>query len=277
MRLIIAIFAGIIFFGLIFVHFFTPLSIFPAVDGDNPPKFIQADFVELDKIYTVSKFRSGVGHDYSVHSGETCRSMKHYFSSMDPDKPNYKMELKKAAWPMPVEGEDVTIFSPVDGKILKVDINKKVAMGYDIFIIPDSQPKILIRLMHVAPIGGMKGGVKVKAGQKVGLVHANQSFDIAIDQIALTKTTYISYFAAMPDQVFARYQARGIKSRDELILSKEYRDANPLKCQKNSEEFMENYADYPNELEHMVHLSGYDTIDTKIQAQWDEYKKSSNK
>ena len=235
---ILLIVVGLMFTGGIFIHFFTPISFFPVVEADNPPKFIQADFVELDNVYSISKFRSGVWHDYSVHSDETCRSMKHYFSSMNSEKPNYKMGSKNTEWPMPIEGEDVTIFSPVDGKIFKVDYNKKVAMGYDIFIIPDSQPKILIRLMHVAPIEGIKGGVKVIAGQKVGLVHANQSFDIAIDQIAITKTSYISYFAAMQDSVFAKYQARGIKSRNDLIISKEYRDVHPLECQKNSEEFL---------------------------------------
>jgi len=252
--------------GLIFIQFFTPISLYQVIDGDNPPKFIQADFVELEKVYSISKFRSGVGHDYSVHSDETCRSMKHYFSSMDPEKPNYKMGSKSSVWPMPVEGEDVTIFSPVDGKIFKVDYNKKVPMGYDIFIIPDSQPKILIRLMHVAPLSGIRGGVRVVAGQKVGLVHANQSFDLAIDQVAITKTSYISYFAAMQDQVFAKYQKRGVKSREDLIVSKEYRDTNPFECQKNSEEFVKNYADYPNELEHMIHLSGFDEVNEKIRS-----------
>jgi hypothetical protein len=46
------------------------------------PKFIQADFIELDKIETISLFRSGVGHDSSdaPSTGETCRSKKHYCS-----------------------------------------------------------------------------------------------------------------------------------------------------------------------------------------------------
>lgn len=49
---------------------------FKPFDIKNPPKFIQADFVELDKVYVISKFRSGVGHDFSL-GDEKCRSMKH--------------------------------------------------------------------------------------------------------------------------------------------------------------------------------------------------------
>ena len=49
---------------------------------DHLPKFIQADFIELDKIESISLFRSGVGHDSTENPsiGETCRSKKHYFS-----------------------------------------------------------------------------------------------------------------------------------------------------------------------------------------------------
>src|SRR5438034_513620 len=43
---------------------------------------ITANPVEADKIFVVSQFRSGSGHDYSYNAwdGETCRSMKHYFN-----------------------------------------------------------------------------------------------------------------------------------------------------------------------------------------------------
>lgn len=44
-----------------------------------PAKFITTDYIELDKIDRVSKFRSGIGHDYR-DDAESCRSMKHYFS-----------------------------------------------------------------------------------------------------------------------------------------------------------------------------------------------------
>lgn len=42
------------------------------------PRFLGHDVIELGKIARVSRFRSGIGHDYADNV-ETCRSMKHYF------------------------------------------------------------------------------------------------------------------------------------------------------------------------------------------------------
>src|SRR6266550_2197475 len=47
------------------------------IDKNNLPKFIQANFIDLDKIFSISKFRSAAGHSFAGGS-ETCRSMKHY-------------------------------------------------------------------------------------------------------------------------------------------------------------------------------------------------------
>lgn len=258
----------------LFTYYVLPISIFPTVDGDNPPKFIQADFVELDKVFSISKYRSGVGHDYG-DSGETCRSMKHYFSSMNASAPKYKLTLAQKEWPKPVEGKDVTIFSPVDGRVLMITHQKERGwVGDEIKIVTDARPKITLRLMHVTPINSdIKMGKKVKAGEKVGLVLANQSFDLAMGQTTFFKSQNISYFAAMQDSVFAKYQARGVKSRDDLIVTKEYRDAHPFQCIAGSEEFVVNYADGPEgEAENMVHLSGYDEIYSIVRPLWEESK-----
>src|SRR5271157_4106095 len=42
------------------------------------PTLVEADYIELPKIASISKFRSAAGHDYS-DAFESCRSMKHYF------------------------------------------------------------------------------------------------------------------------------------------------------------------------------------------------------
>jgi len=49
------------------------------IDKYGISKFVDTDYIELDKIYRVSKFRSGIGHDYSDNFEEN-RSMKHYFN-----------------------------------------------------------------------------------------------------------------------------------------------------------------------------------------------------
>ena len=262
--------AVVFFFGIMHITI-TPF------DGENPPQFIQADFVELDKVYAISKFRSGVGHDFSVSSGETCRSMKHYFSTIDATKPNYKIDkgLNLADWPAPVEGYDATIFSPVDGTIAIISRQpEKGLMGDEIVVVPDAYKSIRIRLMHVTPISeDIKAGTKVTAGQKIGLVHANQSFDIAIESVSIFKTSYISYFAAMPDEIFAKYQARGVESREDFIFTKEEIDANSWECVPGSEEFVENYAGTPETAAYnMVYLSGYEEIEEQVEAQWNDLR-----
>lgn len=237
-------------------------------DPDHPPYFIQADFVELDKVFMISKFRSGTGHDFSVNSGETCRSMKHYFSSMDPAQPNYKSKENpgdKSVYPIPTVEKDVKIFSPVDGTLKFVDFDQ-IAFNRELSVTPDAYPEINIRLQHVQPIPGIKEG-KVKAGEPIGLVLANQSFDLAIEAglSGKNKTGYISYFSAIPDSILKKYQARGIQSRDDLIITKEYRDAHPFSCH-GKEEFDENYA-FDDPVNNLVYLSGYNEISKKVDKQ----------
>ena len=43
------------------------------------PQFVTHDYIDLDKITYITKFRSGSGHDYS-DDYESCRNMKHYSS-----------------------------------------------------------------------------------------------------------------------------------------------------------------------------------------------------
>ena len=46
------------------------------------PRFVGVDWIELDKIGGMSRFRSGIGHDFShldVYEEWSCRSMKHYY------------------------------------------------------------------------------------------------------------------------------------------------------------------------------------------------------
>ena len=46
------------------------------------PRFVGVDWIELDKVGGMSKFRSGIDHDFShldVYEAWGCRSMKHYF------------------------------------------------------------------------------------------------------------------------------------------------------------------------------------------------------
>ena len=100
---------------------------------------------------------------------------------------------------------------------------------------------------HIAPDQEVKIGDIVTAGQRIG-VSAKRS-GTACDFVMRVVTPYghalISYFTAMSDDLFAAFQARGVASREDLLISQAERDADPLTCV--GEEFvdegnLENYV-----------------------------------
>lgn len=195
---------------------------------NNPSQFIQADFIDLSKIDSISKFRSGSGHDFSS-GGETCRSMKHYFNVSESNEKNQAWEKNNNLPPPPTPGNAIDIFAPVDGKITKIE-EEQMPIGKQIYISPSAAPQFTVRLFHIYPITGVSKGTGVTAGQKIGEIGVYQNTDIAIQAGGFGRS-FISYFEVMPDSVFARYQARGATSRDDFIITKEYRDTHPLVCQ----------------------------------------------
>ncbi|HEU5187867.1 MAG TPA: hypothetical protein VFT87_05200 [Candidatus Saccharimonadales bacterium] len=210
------------------VYIFTKMHMsFTTIDADNPPQFIQSNVVDLNKVTMISKFRSGAGHDHSNGSSETCRSMKHYFYNVGPGE----RLLPKEQLADPIEGKDRTIMSPVNGKIDRIERGDR-RLNDEITVIADSQPDIRIRLQHVTPLTNIKEE-RVTAGQLIGV--AGQSFDVVLERLIFPtmKTQYISYFAAMPDELFTEYQLNGVKNRDELIITRAQRDAQPLRCGKD--------------------------------------------
>jgi hypothetical protein len=195
----------------------------------SPLEFIQADFIDLSRIYSISKFRSGMGLDYSG-GGESCRNMKHYFiPQQDADALQYAAEHDGRA-PAPNGKDDIPIYSPVDGFIASTRAESNQA-GHRIVIYPENAPGYKVSLFHITPSHGITGGTPLKAGQHIGVIGAHQTTDIDI-QIGRMPwdNTSVSYFQVMPDRLFAAYQARGVTSRDDLIISRAYRDAHPLTC-----------------------------------------------
>ncbi len=225
-----------------------------AVDETNLPKFIQADFIDLDRVASISKFRSASGHDFSGH-GEICRSMKHYFSPpYDPTGQQYSKN--QTSFPAPDPATAIPIYSPVDGRIVSIS-EEHTPIGKQFSIRPTSNPSYTIRLFHVYPVDGIRFGMQVKAGQQLGIIGANQGTDIAVQASTLHGDQFVSYFQVLPDSVFANYQKRGLLSRDDVILTKAYRDAHPLECTGNrSEEFAKQYQADPG-YDEEVYLSGY--------------------
>ena len=74
------------------------------VETNGIPKLTKSEFTELHKISTISKLRSGEGHDYS-DCFESCRSMKHYFFPFE----TYR------------ENNNIEIYCPIDGIIEHIE------------------------------------------------------------------------------------------------------------------------------------------------------------
>jgi hypothetical protein len=182
--------------------------------GDTA-KFITADYIELDKIDRISKFRSGFGHDYS-DGFEHCRSMKHYFQPKGT-----------------VDWSAVKIFSPVKGTVVKITTEWA---GDQIHIQPVHNPGSSVIIFHVVLKPPLAVGDSVQAGQQLGTHIGSQTMsDIAIGGIYNNIWKLSSYFMLINDSLFLRYNARGLQHREDAIISKEARDADSLRC--NGESF----------------------------------------
>jgi hypothetical protein len=183
------------------------------LNSNGIPRFVQSDYIELGKIERISRFRSGVGHDYS-DDFESCRSMKHYFQPSNT-----------------VNWASIQIRSPVAGTVSRLDQESLAGSGTQMRIKSRDFPAFCFILFHVRTNGLVSAGDSVSAGQMLGThIGAQSTSDIAVGVSTPTGWRLLSYFDAMTDSVFATYQARGINSRTDAIISKEARDADPLTC-----------------------------------------------
>jgi hypothetical protein len=181
------------------------------VDKKGIPEFVATNYIELDDIYRISKFRSAVGHDYS-DAFEDCRSMKHYYEPRND-----------------VDWSLIKIFSPVNGKITRIE---EEWAGTKIEIAADVYPAFRFSVFHINPITTWKIDDKVSAGQQLGTHIGIQTMsDIAVTVNDPTRQgKMVSYFDVMTDALFMDYTNRGISTREEMIITKEVRDDNPLVC-----------------------------------------------
>lgn len=173
----------------------------------------------------MSKFRSSVGPD-SSDDFESCRTIKHYHYSKQEYQGNYEIE----------------VYSPVNGSIIEVKDTSHGPQGplrnKGIGIIPDGYPAFTIEIVHVDLISEeIKMGKQVNIGEllEYATVCKNPECGNDFDMVVYVNTPnglkMISYFNALPDDLFEAYQQRGIQSKDEFIIAKEERDANTLNCE----------------------------------------------
>lgn len=196
------------------------------INANGIPEFITEDFMDLTVIERISRFRSGIGHS-STDGFETCRSMKHYYAPYEAYRENNTVGLFA-----PVTGTIISV--PNDGHGISIGLKNK-----QIHICPDDQPAFLIVLFHCDLLSSaIQEGKKVQAGELLGYArmyyedlneHAD-NFDVAVWVNTPSGPRMISYFETMQDAVFASYIARGAVSRQDFIITRQERDADPLQC-----------------------------------------------
>ena len=180
------------------------------VDSLGIPRFVEHDYIDLDRIRSVSRFRSGIGHDYS-DALESCRSMKHYFFPVD-----------SAA------AVAARIYSPVDGTVA---YTTDEWAGTQVGIRPAAFPAFMIILFHVRLTTPLAEGQALASGEPLGTHVGPQTYsDVAVRVETPGGMRLVSWFDTMTDALFAGYAARGVPDRAALIISKAERDADPLTC-----------------------------------------------
>jgi hypothetical protein len=210
---------------------------------DNPwdltvalPQFITHDYIDISKIEAISKFRSGAGHDFTDEYEAPGRSMKNYIQPFAP----YRDPL----------GTNTTLptYAPTTGTIVSIEPEQHILSdgsfaGYQVDIVPDGYGMFEIRLFHMNLAAGYSVGSHVSAGELLGFADMREAndTDIAVEAVVLATPTYkdlanpftdrgiklFSPFDLMTDALFGEYLLRGATSRDDFVISKAYRDANP--------------------------------------------------
>lgn len=188
------------------------------------PKFVNTNYIDLNKVTAISKYRSFAGHDYSDqiqfgNSGnaikvqfkptESCVNLKHYFRPPD---------------------ANTVIRAPVSGVISRVFEEE---FATQIHITSDVQPAFTFFIFHVVTPTPVSVGMRVEEGQVLGH-HYGQTTDSDIAVAVHDTTGYhlISYFETLTDELFAQFQARGIATRDQMIIPRAVADAIPNRCAK---------------------------------------------
>ncbi len=243
-RTFLKILRWVVFVPLGLIIFLSVISQFAPA---RPPKdfLITHNFIDLNQVHRFSKYRACAGHQtIEQYSDEPVSNMQHYINAnprIDPGQ--------------------IKIFAPFDGYVLG-DAPNTLADG--ITMIPKSgiawwpfnQWRINFPHTHVLPEFQNPPIHKVKAGDHIGYVNSlnrygqrNFGTQVRVGVIAIPPVfkngngepykKLDSVFNYMTDEVFAEYQAAipELESRDDMIITKEYRLAHPCKFKEGGTNF----------------------------------------
>ena len=218
--ILLAAVIGALAYGVFGMH------ILLAFNPDTVPP-ITANPIEAQYVFSISKFRSDAGHDFSANTwdGESCRSMKHYFNWSQNTVNN--MPVRSS----PTPGHpDIKIFTPFDGTITAINA-EQTPIGRQVFIASAKNPAFYVRLFHIDLLPNIGIGSRVSSGEQVGTVGPMDGIDISYEaRLFNFHVVYLSIFDYMTPQAFAPYAKMGYKPGD-FILSRADADALGYQCQ----------------------------------------------
>ncbi len=245
--LLLKIFRWIVFIPLSIIILLMLVSQFAPA---KPPEdfLVTHNFVNLSQVLSFSKYRACVGHQtVTQYSDEPISNMQHYITT------NPRIDTGQ-----------VKIYAPFDGYVLG-DAPNTMADG--ITMIPKSgipwwpfnQWRINLPHTHVLPEFQNPPIHEVKAGDIVGYANSlgrygqrNSGTQVRVGVLAVPPMfkngngepfkKLDSVFNYMSDEVFAEYKAAipGLQSREDMIITKEYRLAHPCKFKEGGPSFLDN-------------------------------------
>ena len=209
-------------------------------DRNNIPKIAKFNFTELDKFSRMSKIRSAVGHNYSYKTDEddpsrqNCKSMKHYLIP----KGAPRSHSAYSTTPHTFKWMSIKFYAPVDGFINHVEYSENnygTEANFGIQATETDAKGYYFDYYHIALDPNLKVGSTVKAGQQIGTLGDENSYgEIAVSaRISKTKIHLISFLEVATDEIFNLYKSRGINSPEDVIITREERDAKPLACDQS--------------------------------------------
>ena len=210
---------------------------------------ITKNFIDLNQVQRITKYRSCNGHQtVDQYSDEPVSNMQHYIptlASIDPDK--------------------IGIYAPFDGYILGNGPNTLADEGVTMVSKsgipwwPFNQWRFAMNHTHVLPQFQDPPIHFVKAGTLVGYVNALDRYSQRLKgtQVRMGVTAIPpmfkngntepykkldSVFNYMTDDVFAQYQEAipGLKGREDMIVTKDYRLSHPCKFKQGGPNFDDN-------------------------------------
>ncbi|HNS74027.1 MAG TPA: hypothetical protein PKI81_11510 [bacterium] len=180
------------------------------LDKNPVPRFVRVNYIDAGRMARISRFRSAAAGDYS-DDFEHCRSMLHYFEP--------RSDLEWSSLP---------VFSPVNGKIVRIVQNQPVL---EMVIQAQEYPDFEFHLFNLSPLEPLMAGSAVRAGESVGsYVERQTPSAIAVSVNTTRGRRLISWFDVLTDSLLQIYGKCGIGNATEFIISREERDADPLTC-----------------------------------------------